>query len=61
MSNKKIRPDVLKDGRRIVGTESKTIETPSGVVKNPPSVPGHDSACHAYLTGAGKKRFDGVK
>jgi hypothetical protein len=59
--NKNNRPDVLKDGRRIVGSESKTIETPKGVVKNPPSVPGHDAACHAYLTGAGKKRFDGVK
>lgn len=59
--NKNNRPDVLKDGRRIVGSESKTIETPKGVVKNPSSVPGHDAACHAYLTGAGKKRFDGVK
>lgn len=59
--NKKNRPDVLQDGRRIVGTESKTIETPSGVVKNPSSVPGHDAREHACLTGAGKKRFDGVK
>jgi hypothetical protein len=61
MANKKIRPDVLADGKRIVGTERKTIETPSGVVKNPSSVPGMDNAEHAFLTGAGKKRFDGVK
>jgi hypothetical protein len=63
MSNKKLRPDVLSDGLRIVGGKDgrKIIETPTGVVKNPPSVPGHDPACHAYLTGAGKKRFDGVK
>lgn len=59
--NKNNRPDVLKDGRRIVGTESKTIETPKGVVKNPSSVPSTDNATHAWLSGAGKKRFDGVK
>jgi hypothetical protein len=59
--NKKNRTDVLKDGRRIVRTEKSTITTPNGVVKNPSSVPGNDKACHAFLTGAGKKRFDGVK
>jgi hypothetical protein len=31
------------------------------VVKNPSSVPGKDESCHAFITGAGKKRFDGVK
>jgi len=63
MSNKKNRPDVLQDAARIVGgsDRSKVISTPKGVVKNPSSVPGTDSACHAYLSGAGKKRFDGVK
>lgn len=59
--NKNNRPDVLEDGRKIVGTERKVIETPKGVVKNPSSVPGKDEACHAFISGAGKKRFDGVK
>lgn len=60
MSNKKNRPDVLQDGSRIVGgsDRSKVITTPQSAVKNPSSVPGTDAACHAYLSGAGKKRFD---
>lgn len=63
MSNKKNRPDVLANGASIVGGSDrrKVIETPKGVVKNPSSVPGTDGATHAYLSGAGKKRFDGVK
>jgi hypothetical protein len=63
MANKKLRPDVLSDGLKIVGGKDgrKIIETPKEVVKNPSSVPGKDESCHAFITGAGKKRFDGVK
>jgi hypothetical protein len=61
MSNKKNRPDVLDDGFYTVGGKGdgrKVIETPQGVVKNPNSVPGVDNASHAFLKGAGKRRFD---
>lgn len=61
--NKKDRPDVLRDGASIVGGKDrqKLISTPKADVKNPSSVPGHDPATHAFLTGAGKKRFDRSK
>jgi hypothetical protein len=59
MANKKDRPDVLRDGASIVGgpDKRKVIETPSTEFKSLPSVPGRDEACHAHLTGPGKKRF----
>jgi hypothetical protein len=59
MSNKKDRPDVLRDGARIVGgpDKRKVIETPATEFHSKDSVPGHDAATHAYLAGPGKKRF----
>lgn len=57
--NKKDRPDVLRDGARIVGgpDKRKVIETPSTEFHSKDSVPGHDSETHARLCGPGKKRF----
>jgi hypothetical protein len=59
MSNKKDRPEVLRDGASIVGgpDKRKVIETPSTTFHDKPSIPGHDPAAHAHLTGPGKKRF----
>ena len=59
MSNKKNRPDVLRDGANIVGGPGKrrVIETPATEFIAKPSLPGHDPATHAHITGPGKKRF----
>jgi len=60
MSNKKNAPDVLRDAARIVGGPDarKVIEAPyDQIIKDQPSIPGHDAAQHSHLNGAGKKRF----
>ena len=60
MSNKKNAPDVLRDGARIVGgpDKMKVIEKPyDQIIKDQPSIPGHDPATHSHLSGPGKKRF----
>ena len=60
MSNKKNAPDVLRDCANIVGgpDKRKVIERPyDQIIKDQPSIPGHDEATHSHLTGPGKKRF----
>lgn len=56
MANIKNRPDVLRDGAKIVGGV-RVIETPATEFKGKPSAPGRDQATHSYLCGPGKKRF----
>jgi hypothetical protein len=60
MTNKKQAPDILRDGAKIVGgpDKMKVIEAPyDQVIRDQKSVPGHDPATHAHLSGPGKKRF----